>query len=241
MGDDAAIAPADGPEVLQRVSECLELVDIIARSMKRQMSRADFDDLVAAGREGLLHAARNFDASHGVPFRAYAGLRVRGAMMDGLRSSMHLSRHTYRKLQAMERAESVREALVEEDAANPPPTAEAADARLAEHLSQSAMAMAIGFLTQTSGDALDRVADPAKQPDELAETADLLARIKEAIAERPEAERRLVERYYFDGASFEEAARELGLSKSWVSRLHARAIEGITRALGARPRGPRTG
>ena len=58
-----------------------------------------------------------------------------------------------------------------------------------------------------------------------------MARVREAIAERPEQERVLLTRHYFDDVTFEEAARELGLSKSWASRLHSRAIEGLARSL----------
>jgi RNA polymerase sigma factor for flagellar operon FliA len=51
------------------------------------------------------------------------------------------------------------------------------------------------------------------------------------VEKQPEAERHLLKRHYFDGITFDEAAKELSLSKSWASRLHARAIEGLTREL----------
>ncbi|HEX7600921.1 MAG TPA: sigma factor-like helix-turn-helix DNA-binding protein, partial [Polyangiaceae bacterium] len=60
---------------------------------------------------------------------------------------------------------------------------------------------------------------------------DLLAKIRDSIDRRPDAEKQLLVRHYFDGITFEEAAKELGLSKSWASRLHTRAIEGVTRDL----------
>ena len=53
--------------------------------------------------------------------------------------------------------------------------------------------------------------------------------MRAAIAERPETERVLLERYYFEGTTMEEAAG--GLSKSWASRIHARAISGVAKAL----------
>ncbi len=52
-----------------------------------------------------------------------------------------------------------------------------------------------------------------------------------AVEGRPEAERHLLVRHYFEGVSFDEAAKEIGLSKSWASRLHARAIEGLAKDL----------
>ena len=53
----------------------------------------------------------------------------------------------------------------------------------------------------------------------------------QTIFTSPDQERTLIERYYFDDVTFDQAARELGLSKSWASRLHARAIEGVAKAL----------
>ena len=59
----------------------------------------------------------------------------------------------------------------------------------------------------------------------------LVERLRAAIAERPDAERLLLERHYFGEATMDEAAKELGLSKSWASRLHARALEGVAKAM----------
>ena len=59
----------------------------------------------------------------------------------------------------------------------------------------------------------------------------MLAVLKREIAKQPDAERTLLERHYFDDLTFEDAAREIGLSKSWASRLHARAIENLGKSL----------
>ena len=80
--------PTDPPEVLARVREGLDLVDLLARQMRRQIGASvQVDDLASAGREALVLAARGFDASRGVPFRRWANLRVRGAMIDAARST----------------------------------------------------------------------------------------------------------------------------------------------------------
>jgi RNA polymerase sigma factor for flagellar operon FliA len=82
-----------------------------------------------------------------------------------------------------------------------------------------------------SGEAVERAEDPRTSPEEQVGRAELLAHIRAAIAERPEAERRLLERHYFEDVTFDQVAQELGLSKSWASRLHARAIEGVAKAM----------
>jgi RNA polymerase sigma factor for flagellar operon FliA len=224
--------PPDSPEVLARLQEGLDLVDMLARQLRRQFGPyVQVDDLVSQGREALLSAARSFDPDRGVPFRRWANLRIRGAMIDAVRSHGNLPRRVYRKLRAVQAADRVHENAAEEQAAAPVTGAADADAKITDQLGTAAMAMAIGFLTMRSGEALDRARDTKDSPEEAVANAELLERIRAAIAERPEAERRLLERHYFEDVNFEETARELGLSKSWASRLHSRAIEGIAKAL----------
>ena len=227
--------PPDSPEVLARLTDGLDLVDLVARQLRRQFGPyVQYDDLVSQGREALLAAARSFDPERGLVFRRWANLRVRGAMIDSVRSGGNLPRRVYRKLRAMQAAERVHEVAAEEQAAAPATTPDAADAKLADQLSAAAMAMAIGFLAVRSGDALDRAEDPNASPEEEVARAELLGAIRSAIAERPDAERHLLQRHYFEDVSFDEAARELGLSKSWASRLHARTIEGLAKTLKTR-------
>jgi RNA polymerase sigma factor FliA len=152
-------------------------------------------------------------------------------MIDAVRANGILPRRVYRKLRAVQAADRVHEAAAEEQAAAPVTSASDADAKLSDQLGTAAMAMAIGFLAMRSGDALEHAQDQNESPEEAVARAELLARIRAAIAERPEAERKLLERHYFEDVHFDETARELGLSKSWASRLHARAIEGVAKAL----------
>lgn len=223
---------ADSPEVLARINEGLELVDILARSMRRQTGAyVPLDDLVSPGREALLTAARSFDPDRGVPFRCWVALRVRGAMIDAVRQSGGIPKRVYRKLRAAQAADLVHEAANEEAAAAPPRTPEAADAKLGDQLASAAMAMAMSFLAMRSGEALEQAHDPDRSPESRVGHAELMTRIKEAVLGLPEQERRLMTRHYFEDASFDEIGRELGLSKSWISRLHARAIEAVVRSL----------
>jgi RNA polymerase sigma factor for flagellar operon FliA len=232
FGSTMSGAPVDPPEVLARVKEGLDLVDILARQLRRQFGpHVQVDDLASHGREALLAAARTFDAERGVPFRRWANLRVRGAMIDGVRAQGNLPRRVYRQLRALQAADRVHEVAAEEQAAAPPASPEDADAKLSDQLASAAMAMAVGFLTMKGGEAVDRASDPDESPEDAVARAELVAAVREAIAERPDAERKLLERHYFDDVTFEEAARELGLSKSWASRLHARAIEGVAKAM----------
>lgn len=224
--------PPDSPEVLARLTEGLEVVELLARQMRRHFGKfVQYDDLTSQGREALLAAARSFEADRGLTFRKWANLRVRGAMIDSIRANGNVPRRVYLKVRALQAADHVHE-VAAEDA--PPTTPEEADQRISDQLGTAAVAMAISFLTMGAGDALDAAQDPKAGPEEDFGRAELLEAIRAAIAERPEAERHLLQRHYFDDVNFDEAARELGLSKSWASRLHARAIEGLAKALKSR-------
>jgi RNA polymerase sigma factor for flagellar operon FliA len=224
-------APADSPEVAARVAEGMDLTRIIARQVRRQLGASlDVDELESLGREGLLGAARSFDPARGVPFRRWANMRVRGAMIDGMRAQGGLPRRVYRALRAMEASNRIQEVVAEETSAAPPATPQAADDKLSEALSGMAMAMAAGFLApQTEG--IDQVPQQEDSPEEALGRAQLMEHVKAAILRRPDNERILIQRHYFDGVTFEEAASEIGLSKSWASRLHARAMEAIAAEL----------
>ncbi len=221
----------DSAEVLSRFHSELPLVDVVAWQVSRRIGDAvPMDDLRSFGREGLLRAARAFDPAFGVPFRRYANLRVKGAMVDGLRTWGSLPRRVWRELKALESGDRMLGTYDEEDSASPAATPEAADTRLTGYLAGIATAIALGTV---GGDAADPM-EPDRQdatPEELLGQAQLLARVKEIVAGLPDKERTLVERHYFQGEQLDTAAASLGLSKSWGSRLHARAIEAIASAL----------
>jgi RNA polymerase sigma factor for flagellar operon FliA len=222
----------DTPEVRARFCAELDLVDIVARQLARRIgqSRLTLDDLRSFGREGLLSAARSFDESRGVPFRRWANVRVRGAMIDGVRQWGDLPRRVYRELRAMEAADHMLEGYDDETAADPGQTPEGADARLTGYLTGMATAMAFGTMAAATGE--EALGDGGQAtPETLVSDLELLTKLRAIVANLPDRERALVERHYFGGETLDAAAAALGLSKSWGSRLHARAIESIGREL----------
>lgn len=222
----------DSPEVVAYVRNALDLVAIVARQIARTLgSRVPQQDLESYGHEGLLAAARSFEADRGVPFRRWASLRIRGAMIDGLRSQGDLPRHVHRRLCALAAGDRVQETMNEELAASPPTTPEAADTRLTAYLAGIATAMAMGFLGESVSGKAEDIASRALSPEEDLSQQQLLRAVRASLADLPEVERTLLERHYFGGTSLDEAARELGLSRSWGSRLHARAIEALAKDL----------
>jgi RNA polymerase sigma factor FliA len=227
----------DPPPVESLVRDHLDLVPVIAKQLVRELNlpRDLQADLESAGREGLLAAATRFDPERGVPFRRYAHHRVRGGMLDALRRERQLPRRTYERLQMLTVSLPLNEQASEELAAPPAPGASAsadADARLAEHLANIATAMAVGLLARpvvVDADGTLGASDPALPADTQLERAETRQRVITAIDDLPDQERTLVRRHYFEGERFDQVASELGLSKSWASRLHTRAVARLTK------------
>ena len=228
----------EAPEVVERFSSALGLVDIIARQVLRTLGgAAELEELLSFGREGLWDAARRFDESRGVPFRGYANFRVRGAIIDGVRASARLSRRTHERLNGLQAAARVSEGAIEDLSVPRPPGSGAAEAEtaLTDHLAAMATAMAAGLIAPTAhGDAGERtLVDISDNPEQAYGQAQLLAMIRSEIAELPHEEAELVRRHYLEGARFDQVAAELGLSKSWASRLHTRALTRLSKRLRA--------
>lgn len=233
MGDSK-----ESPEVRERFSSALGLVEIIARQVLRTLGgSAELEELLSFGREGLWDAARRFDDSRGVPFRGYANYRVRGAIIDGVRASARLSRRTHERLNGLQAAARVSEGAFEDVAVPRPPGSGPAEAEsaLADHLAAMATAMAAGLLAPTAhGDGGERtLIDTSDNPEDAYSQAQLLAMVRAAIAELPHEEAELVRRHYLEGTRFDHVANELGLSKSWASRLHTRAMSRLAKRLRA--------
>lgn len=227
----------DSPEILERFHRALPTVPPHAARVRRTVGRAaELEDLIAYGHAGLLEASRRFDALRGVPFRAFASFRIRGAILDGVRQLANLPRRVHERLRLLECASRYSEGLLEDSAsATPPPGQSPADIerRLQEHLAAMATAMATGLLAEpaTDDEGGATAVAPQLSPEEASQRQQLLRRVQQGIAELPVQEAILIRRHYLEGERFDAVAEELGLSKSWASRLHSRALERLTRLL----------
>lgn len=233
------LPPADSPEVLERFHAHLHVVDITAKQMIRALRwHADFDELVSAGREGLWEAARRYDPESSASFKGYAGYRVRGAMIDHLRRMAAVPRRAYERLVAAEAAHLVSQGLAErvlssdhssskgkltERSSEPtaPPSGGAAEDVVDEHLTSMLMAQAVRLV----GEAGQADAEGTQVDPELAyERAEIQAAIRSEVQCLRPAQAEVIRRFYFERQDFGQIAAELNMSKSWVSRTHARAL-----------------
>jgi RNA polymerase sigma factor FliA len=194
----------------------------------RVRQHMEFDELVALGNTGLAEAASRFDPARNVAFEAFAWYRVQGAIVDGLRRNTQLPRRVWAKLVALRAASEYLEHQAERDAGAAQRGARAVEKADALAAIQKAMS-AIRTMYVTSLEAMqDKHFEPVADtipPGDRIDTSRLAARLREALAKLPEKERTLLTKHYWEGKSLLEAGEEIGVSKSWASRLHAQAVE----------------
>jgi RNA polymerase sigma factor FliA len=218
----------------------------IAAKIKEQLPREiEFDDLVAYGMQGLLEAAERFDGSHGTSFTTFAYYRVRGAMFDGLRGMGWLPRAEYARLRFEERASAYLANLADRDAGAAASGQPLAPTRIEDEV--RAIADALGGVAAVFVTTMDARREEAESgsltpaPQQHLEKSERNRAIRRALDCLPPKERRLLELYYYEDRSLQEAGQVMGLSKSWSSRLHARAITLLKQALekiGVQPEQP---
>jgi RNA polymerase sigma factor for flagellar operon FliA len=199
----------DDSTIRARFSGGLKLVDEVARGIPVRAglaARATADDLQAFGREGLLDAARSYNEERGVPFEAWARLRIRGAIVQGLRQWGMSKRR-------------LRDVLVSRP--------EEAEEVTAEGHAQSEIG---GPVRRRTNGAWERGAG-AVSPERLAAIAEVQALLRRIVDNLPDRQRELVRRCHFEGQSQEAAARALGIGPSAAGEEHARALVRIRKKL----------
>ena len=196
-------------------------------------SSVDPADLVSYGIFGLIDAIEKFQLDRGVRFETYAGPRIRGAILDELRSIDWVPRSLRAKARTIERAESDLEGRL----GRTPTDDELAEAsgmttdQLNDALTRvsSAMIMALDDVLVGAGrDEPVRLSDSLASPDpgpshevEKSETRRLL---HESILTLPERHRLVLGLYYAEGLTLAEIGRVLGVTESRVCQIHTRAV-----------------
>ena len=201
-------------------------------------------DLVSCGMFGLIDAIDKFDPERAVRFETYAALRIRGAILDGLRTVDWVPRSVRTRIRAVERAESALQMRL-----NRMPT----ETEVAEELG-----MSLASLRKLSAElAVSRVvpldevrhrrsfdgalaavaAGPpshawrADQPGEALEAAEQARAVASAIHGLCDRDRTVIDLYYYRGLKLTEIGRMLGVTEARVSQLHARARSALRKSL----------
>ena len=218
-------AVPDEPRRNRLVEDHLDYVRALAGQIRERLHPSvEMEDLVAYGLKGLIEAADRFDPRQGVRFTTFSYYRIRGAIFDGLRRMGWVKRGDYARMRLEERANFYLQGLGQE----------VADADEAVALAGRAIDdLAAIFVTSMDAQAGDQLVDErAGTAEDSAQLGETRERLHEALDTLPPRERQLIDLYYYGKHTLESAGKRLGLSKSWASRLHARAIGRLGRALG---------
>ena len=213
-----------------------ELVDTYAPLVKRiayhLMSKlppsVQVDDLIQSGMIGLLEAAKNYDASQGASFETYAGIRVRGSMLDEIRKGDWAPRSLHRKVREIAKAVSELEAEHGRDARDAE-VAERLDMTLEEyyHTLQDASSYRVfsfeDLPTKDEGMSEGLTAN-ILEPTVQVEQDMFKQALAKAIAGLPERERLVMSLYYKEELNLRETGEVIGVSESRVCQIHAAAL-----------------
>jgi RNA polymerase sigma factor for flagellar operon FliA len=214
--------PASPSDAL--VTRHAELVKRIAYHLAGRLPPSvDVADLIQAGMLGLLEAASNYAANRGASFETYAGIRIRGAMIDALRKLDWAPRSVHRKARAV--AAAMRE--IEKETGR-----DAKDSEIATKMGvgieeyHTIVQDAASCRLASLDDATASATAPDDSADPFREVADegFRASLAQAIEALPEREKLVMSLYYTDGLNLKEIGAVLKVTESRVCQLHGQAL-----------------
>jgi RNA polymerase sigma factor for flagellar operon FliA len=191
-------------------------------------------DLVSYGIFGLIDAIEKFDPERGYKFETYAIARIKGAILDELRSIDWVPRSVRAKARAIEQAYGKLESTLRR---TPSDDELAAELDMTDDQLQSALGQIsfIGLVALdemlTVGDRGDSVtlgdmvaSDPDEAPGVAFEVDEMRAFLAEAIGRMPEREKVVLSLYYYEGLTLAEIGSVLGVTESRVCQIHTKAV-----------------
>ena len=237
--DARALADSADPDRDRLLLEHLPTVRYLARRIHERLPQhVDLDDLISAGVVGLIDALAKFDHSKQVQFKSYAQFRIRGAILDSLRTLDWSPRELRRKGRAVE--EAIR-AVTQRLGCVPAEQEIAREMGLGlgeyQQLLGELKGLEIGSLhmerMEDSGD--EELAYIPGSPDDdplfRCLQGEMKQRLADAIEELPEKERMVLSLYYYEELTMKEIGLTLGVVESRVSQIHSSAVVRLRAAL----------
>lgn len=201
----------------------------------------DREELARAGALGLVEAARRYDSARGVPFGRFAAQRIRGAILDAVRSADWAPRSLRTQARTLEQtnqrlASSLGRLPTLDEVAGAMATTPDEVARLQVRIHRSVVLALDHHLTDgsESGQTLaDTVTDTGPEPSEALERRELHAYVRDAVRLLPDRHRLVIIGYFLEGRTSAELARFLGVTESRVSQLRSEGLGMLRDAIGA--------
>lgn len=193
----------------------------IVKKIRATLHRhVDFEELVSYGMIGLMEAADRYDPRRGIAFTTFSYYRIRGAIFDGLREMGVLMRSPKGKWVQREANinDLVQTASDDSDTGNQTVNDEIKEVgTLVDRILPA-------YLLSLSDENTPEVIDQGDLPSDILEVDDLVKLVRSEVNALSDKEKVLIEKLYFKGVTTTKLAKEMGVSKSWVSRLHSKAV-----------------
>ncbi len=194
----------------------------IVKQVKNSLPlNVDFEELVSYGMIGLLEAADRYDPRRKVSFSTFSYYRIKGAVFDGLREMGFLTRTPN---PAWVRRETILNDLIQTAADDETENSAATVEDEIANIERSVDSLIPAYLLSLSNENAPDVADKNDLADVVVEQSQTMERVRAAVKELPEKEREIIESLYFKHLSAKELAQQMGVNKSWISRLHSKAV-----------------
>ncbi len=221
----------------QLIADHYALVKSVARSMATRYPRhVELDELVSTGVLGLIDAVDRYDPARGVPFAAFAMIRIRGAIIDGIRRSDCAPRDARRRFASVE---SARDRLRGRLGREPTRDDLAAELGLSvEQVDEAAGSIRRTFVPLDDPRGAAHLVSPDERPLDPWIDNEERASVAAAIADLPEKERVVATLYYERGLQLKEIAAHLSLTEGRISQIRGRAVERLRARLHPEPEGP---
>jgi RNA polymerase sigma factor for flagellar operon FliA len=214
----------------------LPLVGHLVREvLHRVPAHVSRDDLSSAGMLSLVLSAQNFDPELGVPFGRFAAIRIRGALIDELRTMDWASRAVRSKARDLESTRNQLTAVL----GRTPRAVEVAQAMGISVADLESVdrdvhrASLLSLQAMTSEDHETVLPSVGDGPEELLVKREQLGYLRDAIDELPERLRTVIEQYFFGQRRMAEIATELGVTESRISQLRSEALALLRAGLGS--------
>jgi RNA polymerase sigma factor for flagellar operon FliA len=229
--------PADDGVPVDQIPQqelVLKHADLVKRIAYHLVSRmppnVEVDDLIQSGMIGLLDAAKHYSADKGANFETYAGIRIRGAMLDEVRKSDWTPRSVHRNMREM--ADVIRKIENEKGQdASPSDIAQALGVTIEEYhklVQDAASCRLFSFDQMSSSDDESSPADHARDerpgPFDDIESAGFRSALATAIGGLPEREKLVLSLYYDEDMNLREIGEVLEVYESRVCQIHGQAL-----------------
>jgi RNA polymerase sigma factor for flagellar operon FliA len=222
--DGAAASPS--ADVSKLIETSLSYSHAIAAEVLRKLPPdLEKKDIEGWAELGLVEAANSFDPTRGVQFKTFAYYRIRGAIYDGLRKMGWYPKGQYRQMRfEMAANEYLKDVSAGSMGAASP------DAQLL-NLKDLTANLATCYMLSLEAMPQEPVDQNLISAEEAVVLAEQSRNLRRSLSQLPETNRQILEHCYFQGLTLEQIGRKLGLSKSWVCRLHAKSLEMLRKKL----------